>query len=432
MSTLTEFFNDKLVPKLSSISGKPFVKAMQTGMTAPMVATVVGSIFTVMKIPPASANSSNSVILAWRQWSEANVGWLDLGIGLTINAVALYALIGFVIDYANIRKAKPINMLILSMIVFLSLCSDVKDGMLSMEWVGAKGLFPAIIIGFVVVRSGKFLLDKGLKIKLPSSVPPNVAEPIQALFMNIVVIFVAFVLKMVLISYGMSLPALINGIFSPFFVAGDSFLAVVLSMFLIRLLWFFGLHGGNIGGVVLTPFLTSTMIDNIDAYAKGEKLPHIFTLVFNQAWGVIGMLAICIAIMLFCKSKQLKAISAIGFIPALFNIGEPITFGLPIVLNFHIVVPYLIGFSMNGGVAYLATKWGLMGRTFVNVPQTVPAILKVFLANMDWRSVVVYLVLMVIDVALFVPFIKKYDKELLEQEKVEEMRGQKIATNIAN
>ena len=410
---------EKVVPVLNAISSKPFVKAMQTGMTAPMVATVIGSIFIVMRTPPASPDSTNAIIVAWRVWADANVTWLNLGQQLTINAIGVYALVGFVIDYAISRKAKPINMLILAMIVFFALSTDIVEGRMTLDFWGARGLFPAIIIGFAVVRFGSFLLEKGVKINLPSTVPPNVAEPIQALFMNGIVIAIAFVIRIFLDSQNIMLPGLVNDIFSPLFIAGDTIYAVILSMFLIRILWFFGLHGGNIAGVVMTPFLTATMAANIEAFGRGEELPFIFTLVFNQTWGVIGMLAICIAVMICCKSKQLKAVSKIGFVPALFNIGEPITFGLPIVLNFKIIVPYLIMFSMNGAVAYAATYYGFMNRTFINLPTTIPAIVRVFLQNMDWRSIVVYLLLMVANVAVSIPFLKKYDNELLEKERAE-------------
>ncbi len=419
---MNEWMNNKIIPTMGKFSNNSFVKSMQTGMTAPMIATVVGSIFTIMAVPPVSATSKNAFVIAWREWSVANASWLNLGIALTINAVALYALFGFVIDYSIQKKAKPVNMVVLSKIIFLSLCATLNKGLLTLDNIGSKGLFSAIIIGWLTVNCGQWLLDHGVKIKLPATVPPNVAEPIQALFMNIIMIGGTYVVVVILGHFNLVLPNMINGIFAPLFTAGDSFWAVIISFFFIRVLWFFGLHGGNIGGAILSPFLTQTMVENISAYAKGQTPPHIFTLVFHQTWGSMGMLAICIALMIFCRSKQLRAISAIGLVPALFNIGEPITFGLPLVLNFNIVIPYLIIFPLDGGAAWLATKMGLMARTFINVPSTVPAIFKVFLSNLDWRSVVVYLVLLVIDVIIFAPFLKSYDKRLLADEKLEAVK----------
>ena len=183
-----------------------------------------------------------------------------------------------------------------------------------------------------------------------------------------------------------------------------------------RLLWFFGLHGGNIAGAVMTPILSVTLIENATAFVNNEAMPYIFTQMFVQTWTVMGVLAIVIAMLIVCKSKQLKAISKVAIAPALFNIGEPITFGLPIVMNFKILVPYLLCFALDAAVPYLATSAGLINRSFVNIPYTVPAIFKAFLSTMDFRAVILYVVLLVVNVLIFIPWLKKYDHELLVNE----------------
>ena len=124
--------------------------------------------------------------------------------------------------------------------------------------------------------------------------------------------------------------------------------------------------------------------------------------------------------MIVAKSQQLKAISRISLVPSLFNIGEPLTFGLPLVLNFDILVPYLIVFALNGAIPYLACQMGFMNIPYLSIPFTVPAFLKVFLMSMDVRAVLVYLVNMVLCVLIMIPSLRRYDRRLL----AEEQKGQ--------
>lgn len=182
-----------------------------------------------------------------------------------------------------------------------------------------------------------------------------------------------------------------------------------------KTLWFFGLHGNNIAGSVVNVVLTNNLVANAEAVMAGGKPIYIFNYAF-QNWTTTGILAIVIAIMLVAKSQQLKSISRISIVPALFNIGEPLTFGLPLVLNFDIFVPYLIVFALNGAIPYLACKLGFMNIPYISVPFTIPAIVKVFLMSMDWRAVIVYLINMVASVAIMIPAIIKYDRKLLAQE----------------
>ena len=199
------------------------------------------------------------------------------------------------------------------------------------------------------------------------------------------------------------------------FSASDTLGAVLLYCVLVRVLWFFGLHGNNIAGSVVNVILTNNLVANAEAVIAGQKPTFIFNAAF-QNWTTTGILAIVIAIMIVAKSEQLKSISRISIVPALFNIGEPLTFGLPLVLNFDIVIPYLIVFALNGVIPYMACKLGFMNIPYISVPFTIPAIVKVFLMSMDWRAVVVYLINMAASIAVMIPALIKYDRKLLAQE----------------
>lgn len=417
------FFQDKLVPGLNKFASNTLVKAIQSGMTAPMGAMIVGSIFTLLMTPPVSGNPSGFMQM-WVEWSAANASWLKLGYTFTMDSIALYSLVGLVLAICKFKKAPSSNMLILSLMAFFIICSDVivtdaKVTTASVLFFGAKGIFSAIIIGISVVYFSMFLREKGVKIKLPSSVPPNVSEPIENLIINMIVIGVAISVRLVLANYGQSLPTLINLVFQPILSTSDTLGAVIIYVLILRGLWFFGIHGGNVTGAIMTPIFLSNMAANIDAYAQGNPIPYIFTQSFAQSLLNVGMLPLVIAMFIACRSQQLKAIGRIGLIPAIFSIGEPITFGVPIVLNFKLFIPYMFNFVFDGIAYYLLTDWGFMAKTIVNVPFTLPAPIKAYLCTLDFNAVLVWAILTALNVIIFIPFLKVYDNECLTLEKNE-------------
>lgn len=418
---MNEFLNNKIIPAVTKFAQFKFIRAMQAAVTAGLGATVVGSIFMILLNPPFPAQMSNAFIEAWRLWSAANASWLSLGYQVTLEFVGLYALIGMAVVVAEMNKVRPTNMIVLSIASFLILSANLAEGNLVISFLGAKGLITALITGYFVVEFSCWLMQHGFKINLPEAVPPFVAEPLNALIVNIVVITVIVGVRLIVsaASGGLLLPAVINQLFAPLFIASDSLIAVVMYSVIVRLLWFFGLHGGNIAGAVMTPIISVTLIENANAFMANQPMPYIFTAMFVQTWTVMGVLAIVIAMLIVCRSQQLKAISRVAIAPALFNIGEPITFGLPIVMNFKILVPYLLCFALDAAVPYLATSMGLIQRSFVNIPYTVPAVFKAFLSTMDVRAVILYVILLIVNVLIFIPWLKRYDRELLANETLE-------------
>ena len=426
MSTEKRSFMDtmqeKVLPAVTKFSNYKFIKAMTTGITAPVCATIIGSVIAVLMTPPFPPTATGGFIDAWRAWSAANAGWLMLVYQLTLNSVALYTLAGVSIATSGLNKKRPTTPLVVAMMSFmiLAVASDEAGGVMINHF-GSTGLFTAILTGYFVTDVLNKLDDSKLKIKLPDSVPPNIADSIGALFNAMLIAAIVIVLRVVLMNTtGKLLPVLINGLFAPLFSASDSVWAVLLYVLLVRFFWFCGLHGGNIAGSVMSPFLTANLLANSEAYAAGQTLPHIFTGAFSSLWTTMGMLPIAITLLLFAKSEQRKAIGRVGVVPALFCIGEPLTFGIPLVLNFQLAIPYFLIFIINGVAAYAATAIGFIGRSFVSVPWTLPHFLQAFLTTMDIKAVLLYFILLAVDIVIMIPFVRVYDRQLLEQEQAEQ------------
>ena len=162
---------------------------------------------------------------------------------------------------------------------------------------------------------------------------------------------------------------------------------------------------------------------NAAAYAKGiaaANLPHIWTEPLWWNWMVIGgsgaTLALAVMV-LRCKSVQLKTVGKVAIIPALFNINEPLIFGLPIVLNPLFFIPWLLAPTINGLIAYICMAIGIVNKTFIYPGWNIPAPIAQFLSNMDLRSIFLTLVMIIIDGLIYYPFLKVWDKQKLEEER---------------
>ncbi len=413
---MTAFMQEKVMPLVNKFTGFHFVRCMQQGIVACTNATMIGSIFMLLLIPPFPAEMSGGLVDAWRNFSAANAGILNLGYTLGTNLAGFYILIGMVNAVCTIDKLPVVNNVVMAILAFLFLHSNIVDGNLTIGLLGAQGMMAAIIVGYFIPLLNEFFKNHGLKVKMPDSVPPFVSEQLEDMLSSFAVMIVVIIVKLIFGAFGTTLAQFINMLFGPLFSGADTLFAVLVYCILVRVLWFFGIHGNAVANAVVMPILTMASVTNTEAVVAGGKPSVIFNGNFQQ-WTTQGILFIVIAILIVAKSQQLKALSRIALVPALVNIGEPLTFGLPLVLNFDIFVPYIIVFALCGFTPYMACKLGLMNIPYVGVPFTLPAIIKVFFMSMDWRAVVVYLVNAVVCVLIMIPFIKKYDAKLLAQEK---------------
>ncbi len=412
---MTAFMQEKVMPAVTKFTNFHFVRCMQQGIVACTNATMIGSIFMLLLIPPFPASWTGGFFDAWRAFSAANAGILNLGYTLGINFAGFYIVLGMVAAVCQEEKVPVVNNMVLAVLAYCFLHCDIVDGNLTIGLMGAQGMMAAIIVGYFIPLLNIWFKKHGLKITMPDSVPPFVSVQLEDMLSSFAVAAVVVVVKVIFAAFGMTLASFINKLFGPIFSGSDTLFAVLLYCILVRILWFFGIHGNSVAGAVVNPILTMATVSNLEAVTAGGKPSIIFNGCFQQ-WTTQGILFIVISMLIVAKSEQLKALSKIAIVPALVNIGEPLTFGLPLVLNFDILVPYLIVFALCGFTPYMACKLGLMNIPYVNVPFTVPAILKVFFMSMDWRAVIVYLVNAVVCVLIMLPFMKKYDEKLCAQE----------------
>ncbi|WP_415627880.1 PTS transporter subunit EIIC [Oenococcus sp.] len=137
---------------------------------------------------------------------------------------------------------------------------------------------------------------------------------------------------------------------------------------------------------------------------------------FIKIGGSGATFGLCLLLLFFAHSKQFKAIGRLAIGPEIFTINEPIIFGLPIVLNPLMVIPFILNPIIMALVAYISMRIGLVPLTNgVNIPWTTPPIIAGFLVS-GWRGAVLNIVQILISVAVYLPFFKTADKLAVDAE----------------
>ena len=190
-------------------------------------------------------------------------------------------------------------------------------------------------------------------------------------------------------------------------------------------LFWAGIHGPNVVGGVVGPLLIANSLDNQHLLDMGMTLMNnpqakIITCQINDVFvksGGCGLtLGLLIAGAFTAKSNQMKSLMKMAFVPGLFNINEPIIFGLPIVFNPYLLVPFILVPLFAMFITYFSITAGFMAPfSAVQVPWTTPPIIAGFLLN-GWQGAVVQIVNLAMAIAVYLPFLKAQDNALLKEE----------------
>ena len=289
-----------------------------------------------------------------------------------------------------------------------------EESALSMQFMGAQGLFGAMIAALIATRLYCFFMTKEkLKIHMPEGVPPMIANTFSALIPGILVgfifIFVSFGFSFT--SWGSFSQMVYSVIVTPLNALGGSVWSLVVLLLVQMFLWFFGIHGSNVISGVITA---------VEAYAAGKELPNILGNTFYDAFsgigGAGGTLSLCIILLLFAKSKQNKEMGKLGIVPGLFTINEPVVFGYPLIMNPILAIPFILTPIVQTLVAYFAMAIGLVPPlTGVQVPWCMPIIIKPLLAG-GWQAAVLQVVCIAIGCLVWYPFFKVSDNQRYKEE----------------
>lgn len=428
LDKVQEKLQEKLVPVADKLGNQPHISALKNGIVLSVPAMILGGLFLILAAPPVPADMEATnvffkFLLSWRDWATENYNLLILAYNLTIGCISVYTVLGVSYCLAKHYKMSALDNAVTSLFVFIAIVAPPtvnSDGALSINIanLGAVGMFTAIFVAMVTVEISRFLINRNIKIKMPAQVPPAVAAPFEMLIPLAVSYLIFLFGNNILVSItGVGLIGVMQLIFKPLITITDSLVSILLINLITSSFWFFGIHGASIIGGLTTPITTGNLAANALAYQSGQQLEHIFAGTFNTVFGgYITYPAMVVALIIVARSARVKALSRMAVVPSTFNINEPVIFGLPIVMNVMLIIPIILCNSMNICIAYFLMKTNIIGKFFVSVPFSTPGPINAFLSSMDWKASVAWIAIFAINILIFIPFAKGYDKVAQKEE----------------
>lgn len=412
LDTMQGFLEKYIGPIAHKVSEYKVVQGLMTGMMATMPVTLgvaFLSILSGLPIAPLQEFLTSTGLAA----VIADV------LVVTMNMGALYMAASVSYNYGKVIGANGLTSMVATLGVLVTLIplgtTETGATYIPTSYLGSSGLFVGLVVSIVVPAVLNFLM-KHLAIKMPDSVPQFVSDSLSPMFCAIILFTCAALLK-----WGMTLTPfndvfdLVNTIIgAPIMMLGTSPFAILTYYVLCNLLFFFGVHPGVLTGVYMT-VMAAVGQANIAAFLAGEPLPYLqFTILMSV--GGLDALGMALAL-LTAKSERYKALSRIAFVPALFNISEPIIFGTPIAMNPYMFIPYILLKPVAWAVAFIGFSFGL-GAAFnptITMPFVVPSVITTFLQGGLGLCVISVLATLAIAL-LFIPFVRLADAQALKEE----------------
>lgn len=414
MKKFTELLEKYLQPISEKISNQKDLSAVAAGLARVTPLTIVGSLFFLL---------ANFPIDSYKEFlASINVqGALMIPYNVTFAIISLYTTFFIAYSYAQSEKLDGVAVGIQSLVSFFILTPITDtEGALSYDFtnLGSRGLFVAILVALLTTRLYRFIVQKNWVIKMPEGVPPFVEKSfsslIPAIMISLLMVIISFIFSMT--SFGSVHDLIYTALQKPLLGLGGSFGAFLISYVLIQILWWFGIHGFNVVGAIMLPIWLGLDAQRLEQVAAGQEITSYVGSAFMTAIGGPA-LAVTLTFLLFSKSKQLQAVSKIALPAAIFNIAEPVNYGIPTVLNVTLFLPVAVIIPLfNACVQYLAMVLGIVpALTGVQVPQQVPRGLWGILQG-NWQIGVLQILLVIINIAILYPFAKVYDNQLLQKE----------------
>jgi len=306
--------------------------------------------------------------------------------------------------------------------------------LLSTQWIGAQGLFVAIIVGIIVGELfSKLSKSEKLQINMPASVPPAVSRTFKVLF-PIIIITLLFAIANAILNalYPEGLHQLIYDVLqTPLKNLGTNIFSLIVLAIVSNILWIFGIHGPNTVAAIREAMFAEATVENLNyvaATGTAWDAPYPVTWAINDAfanYGGSGMtLGLLIAIFLVSRRKDYRDIGKLSVAPGLFNINEPVIFGLPVVLNPILIIPFVLAPAVNIVIGYLAISLKLIPPIAYSVPWTTPGPLIAFFGTGgNWMALLVGFFCLAVTTLIYIPFVIAANKAANAQKEKKEQHA---------
>ncbi|MCJ1760666.1 PTS cellobiose transporter subunit IIC [Mammaliicoccus sciuri] len=436
------FLEKYLMGPMGKIASFRIVRAIMAAGMACIPFTIVGSMFLVLNVIPQTFTFLEGF------WNSTFLKIGDLYMlanKATMGILALYFCLVIGYEYTKIYAdeedldVNPLNGALLSMFAYFMAIPQLvmddgkmvlvnimkKDVNIFNGWemsgdgvsrLGTTGIFTAIIMSIIAVQLYRLCVKRQWIIKMPEAVPEGVSRSFTALIPAFLVAFVILAFTGILVAFDTDIFKIIAVPFGFVVNLTSSWIGILVIYFLIHALWIVGIHGANIISAFITPIVLSNMQLNIE----GANIPFAgeFQNSFVVMGGSGGTLGLCVFIAFLAKSEQLRVLGKASLAPGLFNINEPLVFGLPIVYNPFLAIPFFLAPMVSASIGYWTIKLELVKPIIAQVPWPSPIGFGAFIGTAgSLMAVLVSLICGFVAFLIWFPFIKIYDKKLVEQEK---------------
>ncbi len=412
MKKLTEWLNRYIVPPLTALSENTYLSAIRAGMVSVVPLTIIGGLFMIISYLPVSG---------WDKIVAPYLPLLQIPVSATFGLLSVFACFAIAYDLGKQFKQEAIVSATMATLVFLMIQLKVGDTAeeiaFSMDSLGSKGLFTAVLIALISVRLQKYFSDKNLVIKLPENVPAVVYESFVSLTPLFFLVTLFWIIRFVL---GVDIDHLVQTGFKPLIFALNTLPGILVYAFLVTLLWSVGINGDNAMDAIVAPIFLQYLTANVEAMVAGQPLPYITAYGFFTAFVNVGGTGATIALALVMWNSRepgYRKVSRLSLPTQVFQINEPIFFGFPIVLNPIFMIPYILNALILTTGSFLLMQAHLINRPFVNVPWTTPPIIGHYLVSGgDWRAAAWGVASIVIAMMVYWPFAKVAERQRLQAE----------------
>ncbi|QNQ80819.1 PTS sugar transporter subunit IIC [Lactobacillus sp. PV034] len=428
MAKIVKWLETYILPLAAKLASVKWLVAMRDAFVTLLPVTMAGSLAILF----------NSMINVFKlQWGWNNLASILQPLMVVDNIVwngtfALFA-VYFAISWGyHLGRAFEVNRFVTSIVALIafvmSITNIVKLKISTEDTVSLKhaidvtqfstsGLFTAILFG--ALGAGLFILlyKARITLKVQSNMPHAEWVAFSTLLPSIFSVFAVGIINYIFqrltgTYFGNWLLTAIQG---PIVKLGQGFGVVLLVTLLVQIFWFFGINGISVFTPVIDSLWLTPENSNVAAVHTGTHVPFIWVKdsfnVFVWFGGAGGTLALVIAILIFSKRADFRTIAKMALAPSIFNINEPVLFGLPVIFNPVYLIPFIVAPLINVSLAYWITKIGWVNPVQIFVPSIMPPIIGPYLAcNYDWRAIVLSIVNIIIALLIWMPFVFAADK----------------------
>ncbi|WP_159648332.1 PTS sugar transporter subunit IIC [Erysipelothrix aquatica] len=418
-----------LAPIAEKLSKNKVLSAIRDGFIISTPFIIVASIFLLIANFPIKGYPEFMASIFGAGWDRQ----LSSVVSATFDVISILTVVGIGYAFARELKVDRISGGVVALVSFLILTQTSYPEYVneagkafrgfSFGVLGSQGIFLAMIVALISVKIFAWVHHKGWIIKLPEGVPPAVMESFAALIPSAFVFVVFFLTRIGFsaTSFEYAHVFIYKVLQAPLMGFGEFKAFDVIYQFLSNLFWFFGINGPAVTNTVFRPIHEAMTLANLSAFEAGQPLQYIFTGPFRDFFSNFGgggsTLSLVIVMMFFAKSQRLKQLGRLSIVPGIFGINEMIIFGLPVVLNPIIIIPFLFVPVINSILSTIMMTTGLIPLTTgIALPWTTPFFFSGWLSTGSIFAGIFQIGLVVLDCFLYYPFFKILDKQYLHEE----------------